>query len=73
MSVEEQILAMRDPDFRASLSGFEHPSGSVDSNELTRMVGGGDQDPEFISITIYKCPTLLCNTMICTLTDACYI
>lgn len=73
MSVEEQIMAMRDPDFRAGLSGFEHPSGDVDKAGLISMVGGENQNPEFISITIYRCPSLLCNTMICTLTDACIV
>ncbi|WP_342555495.1 hypothetical protein [Paenibacillus sp. FSL R7-0652] len=71
MSVQEQIMAMRNPEFRAAFADFEHPSGSVSEANLVNMVSDQENDPEFISITIYRCPSLFCESVLSCKTVGC--
>ncbi|WP_339184087.1 hypothetical protein MHB43_12220 [Paenibacillus sp. FSL H8-0317] len=65
MSVQEQIMAMRNPDFRATLVDFEHPSGSVSEANLVNMMSDQENDPEFIAISNFCLTVLTCNSLGC--------
>lgn len=69
MSLNEQVRAMRDPEFRAQLGGFEHPAGQVSEEELKMIAGAGEVTPQTsswpcltVNISFNWCPTTACTS-----------
>jgi mersacidin/lichenicidin family type 2 lantibiotic len=56
LNTEQTIRAWKDPEFRASLenSMLNHPAGEISEQELQKVVGGSDVQPQ---------TTLLCMTV----------
>lgn len=55
----EKMRALRDPEYRAQLTGFDHPAGLVDENELKELVGASEANTTTITVcqtTITICP-----------------
>ncbi len=76
MSINEKVRALRDPEFRAQMEGFEHPAGLIDENELKSVVGASEHTPDatptittsskvcgtvLIGISAAVCPTTPCS------------
>lgn len=55
MFTNEKMLALRDPEFRAQLTGFDHPAGLIDEDELKEIVGASEVNPNTNNTSIL-CP-----------------
>ncbi|MBA4492715.1 class II lanthipeptide, LchA2/BrtA2 family [Paenactinomyces guangxiensis] len=79
MSKQDVVRALRDPEYRAQLNGFNHPAGLVTDEELKRIAGAADAEPQstipcgVVSATVSLvsaagCPTTKCTSQ-CTNVD----
>jgi hypothetical protein len=69
MSSHDKVRALRDPEYRAQLSGFEHPAGLVNEDELKLIAGAGEVNPDstwgcatVTLVTAAFCPTTACTS-----------
>lgn len=70
MRSHDKVRALRDPEYRAQLSGFEHPAGLVNEEELKLIAGAGEVSPAASGwacatvtlVTAAFCPTTACTS-----------
>lgn len=67
MVKNDQVRALRDPEYRTLISDFEHPSGTVDEEELKQIAAAG-ADQQGITTSSWVCgvvSTIICPTTVC--------
>lgn len=66
------VRAMRNPEFRSTVEGFNHPAGAVNEEELKQLAGAGDVNTETtpssfpcigitVTLSVNFCPTSACS------------